>query len=135
LARQIGGSIGVSVFGAIFTNRLDHEMGQRLPHGMHVPAHTSPALLQQLPAAIHTAYVAAYAAALHPVFITAALVMVAAFGLSWTLHDVPLRETTGAAGLGDGPAPDRTAATGRDTTPVPVSAPASPATMGAATGG
>jgi MFS family permease len=132
LARQIGGSIGVSVFGAIFTNRLGHEMGHRLPHGMHVPAHTSPALLQQLPAAIHTAYVAAYAAALHPVFITAALVMVVAFGLSWTLHDVPLRETTGAAGLGAGPAPDRTRATGRDTpTPVPATAPASPATIGA----
>ncbi len=126
LARQIGGSIGVSVFGAIFTNRLDHEMSQRAPRGVHVPAHTSPALLHQLPAVIRAAYVAAYAAALHPVFITAALVMVAAFGLSWTLHDVPLRETTGVAGLGEGLAPGRTPATGRDTPPsVPATAPLS----------
>jgi MFS family permease len=31
LARQIGGSIGVSIFGAIFTNRLSHELVQRAP--------------------------------------------------------------------------------------------------------
>jgi hypothetical protein len=114
------------VFGAIFTNRLDHELSQRLPQGVHVPAHTSPALLQQLPAAIHAAYVAAYAAALHPVFITAAIVTVGAFGLSCTLHDVPLRETTGVAGLGEGLGPGRTHATARDTPPpVPATAPVS----------
>ena len=38
-----------------------------------------------------------YAAALHPVFLTAAGVMVGAFGLSWLLRDVPLRETAGVA--------------------------------------
>ena len=37
LARQIGGSIGVSVFGAIFTNRLGDELARRLP-----PACTRP---------------------------------------------------------------------------------------------
>ena len=31
LARQIGGSIGVSVFGAIFTNRLGHELARGRP--------------------------------------------------------------------------------------------------------
>jgi len=35
------------------------------------------------------------AAALHPVYLTAAVVMLAAFGLSWRLRDVPLRETAG----------------------------------------
>jgi hypothetical protein len=37
LFRQIGGSIGVSIFGAIFTNRLSHELAQRVPPGVHVP--------------------------------------------------------------------------------------------------
>ena len=37
---------------------------------------------------------AAVAAALHPVFQTAAAVMGVAFALSWRLRDVPLRETT-----------------------------------------
>ena len=101
LARQIGGCIGVSVFGAIFTNRLSHELARRLPPGVHAPAHASPALVQHLPSLIHEAYVAAYAAALHPVFLTAAAVMLGAFGLSWRLRDVPLRETAGSAGIGD----------------------------------
>jgi DNA-binding SARP family transcriptional activator len=57
-----------------------------------------PAAIQHLPPAIHQIYVAAVAVALHPVFLTAAAVMVVAFGLSWRLRDVPLRETAGAAG-------------------------------------
>jgi EmrB/QacA subfamily drug resistance transporter len=92
LFRQVGGSIGVSTFGAIFTNRLGRELAHRLPPGAHAPAHASPALVRHLPPAIHALYVAAVAAALHPVFLTAAAVMVAAFALAWRLHDVPLRE-------------------------------------------
>ena len=109
LARQIGGSIGVSIFGAIFTNRLSHELVQRAPHGVHVPTNASPAVVHQLPPVIHALYVAAVAAALHPVFLTAAGVMVAAFGLSWLLRDIPLRETAGAAGIGESAAATREA--------------------------
>jgi hypothetical protein len=36
LRRQIGGSIGVSVFGAIFTNRLGHELAKQLPRDVHL---------------------------------------------------------------------------------------------------
>jgi DNA-binding MarR family transcriptional regulator len=50
---------------------------------------------------IHALYVGAVAAALHPVFLTAATVMLGAFGLSWRLRDVPLRETAGSAGIGE----------------------------------
>jgi EmrB/QacA subfamily drug resistance transporter len=95
LFRQVGGSIGVSVFGAIFTNELSRELAHRLPAGAHAPAHASPAAIQHLPPVIHALYVAAVAAALHPVFLTAAGVMLVAFGLSWRLRDVPLRETAG----------------------------------------
>jgi EmrB/QacA subfamily drug resistance transporter len=112
LARQIGGSIGVSVFGAIFTNRLGHELAQRLPPGVHAPTHGSPAVVQHLPPVIHEAYVAAYAAALHPVFLVAAAVMLGAFGLSWLLRDVPLRETAGSAGTGESFAAPRPASSG-----------------------
>jgi EmrB/QacA subfamily drug resistance transporter len=102
LARQIGGSIGVSIFGAIFTNRLSHELAQRVPHGAHLPANVSPAVAHHLPPLVHALYVAAVAAALHPVFFTAAGVMVGAFGLSWLLRDVPLREAAGGAERGGG---------------------------------
>ncbi len=112
LARQIGGSIGVSIFGAIFTNRLSHELVQRAPHGVHVPTNASPAVVHQLPPVIHALYVAAVAAALHPVFLAAATVMVGAFGLSWLLRDVPLRETAGAAGIGESVAATRVASSG-----------------------
>jgi EmrB/QacA subfamily drug resistance transporter len=95
LFRQVGGSIGVSTFGAIFTNRLGRELAQRLPPGAHAPAHASPALVRHLPPAIHALYVAAVAAALHPVFLTAAAIMVVAFALAWRLQDVPLRERSG----------------------------------------
>ena len=95
LFRQVGGSIGVSIFGAIFTNRLGRELAQRLPPGAHAPAHASPALIRHLPPAIHALYVAAVAAALHPVFLTAAAIMAVAFALAWRLHDVPLRERPG----------------------------------------
>ena len=43
LFRQIGGSIGVSVFGAIFANRLAHELASRLPRGVHIPKAANPA--------------------------------------------------------------------------------------------
>ena len=72
LFRQVGGSIGVSVFGAIFTNELGRELARRLPAGAHAPAHASPAAIQHLPPAIHAVYVTAVAVALHPVFLTAA---------------------------------------------------------------
>ena len=76
LFRQVGGSIGVSAFGAIFTNELGRELTSRLPAGAHAPAHASPGAIQHLPAAIHELYVTAVAVALHPVFLTATAVMV-----------------------------------------------------------
>ncbi len=96
LFRQVGGSIGVSVFGAIFTNELGRELARRLPPGAHAPAHAAPTVIQHLPPALHAVYVSAVAVALHPIFLTAAGVMVLAFGLSWLLRDVPLRETAGS---------------------------------------
>ena len=80
--------------------QTSHELVQRVPHGLQVPTNLSPAVVHQLPPVIHELYVAAVAAALHPVFLTAAGVMAVAFGLSWLLRDVPLRETAGMAEAG-----------------------------------
>jgi MFS family permease len=96
LVRQVGGSIGVAVFGAIFSNQLTHQLAQRLPN-MHVPTGANPELVKQLPPAIHAPYVASFAAALHPVFLVAAAIAFVAFCLSWLLRDVPLRESAAAA--------------------------------------
>jgi hypothetical protein len=119
LFRQVGGSIGVSILGAIFTNELGRELALRLPAGAHASAHASPAAIQHLPSAIHAVYVTAVAGALHPVFLTATAVMFVAFGLSWRLRDVPLRETAGAAGIGESIAAPRAASSDNELEPVP----------------
>ena len=45
LFRQIGGSIGVAAFGAIFANRLATELAANLPAGADIPAGVNPALV------------------------------------------------------------------------------------------
>jgi EmrB/QacA subfamily drug resistance transporter len=102
LFRQIGGSIGVAVFGAIFANRLASELAAGLPPGARVPAAPNPAALKQLPTAVHDVYAAAITQALRPVFLTAAAAAVVAFALTWLLREVPLRTTTEAPDPGRG---------------------------------
>jgi EmrB/QacA subfamily drug resistance transporter len=101
LFRQIGGSIGVSAFGAIFSSNLASELAKRVPPAAHVPTAANPAVVHHLPAAIRTPYVEAFAAALHPVFLAAAAVSAAAFLLSWLLRELPLRQTAAAEGVGE----------------------------------
>jgi EmrB/QacA subfamily drug resistance transporter len=101
LFRQVGGSIGVSVFGAIFANRLGVELASRLPLGAHLPTAANPAAVQHLPPAVHAPYVAAFAAALRPVFLTAGAITFVAFLLTWLLREVPLRRTARAEGIGE----------------------------------
>jgi MFS family permease len=91
LFRQIGGSIGVALFGTIFANRVHIELADRLPAGTRVPKVINPEGIKHLPAAAHDAFSHAFAAALQPVFLTAAGVSLLAFALAWLLHDVPLR--------------------------------------------
>jgi MFS family permease len=94
LFRQIGGSIGVAAFGAIFANELRSQLASRLPGGAHIPTAANPAIVKQLPPAIHAPYIAAVAASLRPVFIAAAGFTFFAFLLTWLLREIPLRQTT-----------------------------------------
>jgi DNA-binding MarR family transcriptional regulator len=100
LFRQVGGSIGVAAFGAIFSNRLATELA-RLPAAAQVPAEANPAVVRGLPAAVHAPYVAGFAASLQPVFLVAAAVALAAFALAWFLPEAPLRTTARAEGVGE----------------------------------
>ncbi len=101
LFRQVGGSIGVSVFGAIFANKLGHELAARLPQGAHVPTAANPAAVDQLPPAIHRPYIEAFATSLRPVFLAATGIAFLAFLLTWLLREVPLRQTARADGIGE----------------------------------
>jgi EmrB/QacA subfamily drug resistance transporter len=101
LFRQVGGSIGVSAFGAIFANRLGSELATRLPRGAHIPTAANPAVVGRLPAALHAPYVASYAAALQLVFLAAGAISVVGFVLTWFLRDIPLRQSARAEGVGE----------------------------------
>jgi EmrB/QacA subfamily drug resistance transporter len=106
--RSIGGAFGVSIFGAIFSNRLASELASAL-HGITLPggisasgAAANPALLAKLPAAVQAGVHHAFSLALHPVFLAAIPVALVAFVLSWFLREVPLRGVTRSADLGEG---------------------------------
>jgi EmrB/QacA subfamily drug resistance transporter len=99
--RTIGGSFGVSVFGAIFANQLASQLGTAL-RGKHLPrgfsaasVQSNSAELKELPADLREAILHAYSLALHPVFLTAVPVAVVAFILAWFLREVPLRTAAG----------------------------------------
>jgi EmrB/QacA subfamily drug resistance transporter len=93
LFRQVGGSIGVALFGTIFASRVHVELAQRLPRGARISKTINPAGIKHLPARSHEAFAHAFAAALHPVFLTAAAFSLAAFALTWFLREVPLRRS------------------------------------------
>jgi EmrB/QacA subfamily drug resistance transporter len=94
LFRQIGGSIGIAIFGAIFANRLRGDLAGSLPPGVQPPKTVSPSIVKHLPPAVHDGYVHAVAAALHPVFLVAAVISGLSFLLTWLLREVPLRDST-----------------------------------------
>ncbi|MGH2388561.1 MAG: MFS transporter, partial [Chloroflexota bacterium] len=104
--RSIGSSIGVAIFGAIFSNELAGNLTRfvskaALPPGFNLQAvQSSPAALKQLPPAVHADYVHAYAASLQPVFLIAGVVGILAFALTWLLREVPLRATSQATDPG-----------------------------------
>ncbi|HYK33579.1 MAG TPA: MFS transporter [Streptosporangiaceae bacterium] len=108
--RSIGGSFGTSVFGAIFDNVLPGHItaalhGLELPPGIGITKGASPAALAKLPAPLHAAFVAGYAASIRTVFLAAVPVGALAFVLTWTLKELPLRTTTRAVDPADRLAP------------------------------
>ncbi|MCW2542713.1 MAG: drug resistance transporter, EmrB/QacA subfamily [Frankiales bacterium] len=89
--RSVGGSVGVSVFAAIFNSALsDHLRG-----GPAAAFRGSPAELAKLPAAAHAAYSHAFVASLQTVFHVAIAFAVAGLLISLALPHVTLRGTTG----------------------------------------
>ena len=115
--RSIGGSFGTAVFGAIFANRLAANLVRELA-GVHVPAGfsasagASPAALAGLPPVLHARFIAAYADAIHTVFLVAAPVAFVAFLLTFALRDVPLRQAARAPDQGQALAPSAVPARG-----------------------
>jgi EmrB/QacA subfamily drug resistance transporter len=91
--QQIGGSIGVAGFGAIFAHRLTAVMSARLP-AVHLNSgggQLNPVVVAHLPALVQHAVFAAIAEAIQTVFFFAAPAAAVVFILAWFVKEVPLR--------------------------------------------
>ena len=103
--QQIGGSIGVSIFGVIFARKLTAEMSARVP-GVHLGSgggQFNPVTVDHLPAAIRHDVFFAITHAVQSVFVWAVPSAVAVFVLAWFVKEVPLR---GRAPSPEQPAPE-----------------------------
>ncbi|OAM84288.1 MDR family MFS transporter [Devosia elaeis] len=92
LFRQIGGSVGVSIFGAIFSSGLAARLGDVMPEGGGTGGFSAQAVAA-LPEPVRNMVLEAFANALHPVFYTAAGAAVLAFALSFLLEERALATT------------------------------------------
>jgi EmrB/QacA subfamily drug resistance transporter len=97
--RSMGGSFGVAIFGAIFSNVLAGNIARHL-HDTPLPRTftsrgVTPALLARLPAAIHHAIAAAYADSIHTVFLIAVPIGAVAAAATWFIPQLELRSWPG----------------------------------------
>jgi MFS family permease len=100
--RTMGSSFGVAVFGSFYATELPKKLAGAIPPGVDPRAASTVAGVRSLPAAAREPITAAYADALHVVFLAA--VPVAFVGLLVALlpKEVPLRDTARmAAGVGE----------------------------------
>jgi EmrB/QacA subfamily drug resistance transporter len=90
--QQIGGSIGVSIFGVVFFRALNTSIAARLP-GMHFAAGggINPADVQHYQPVVRAALFGGIAHGLDSVFIWAAPTAALVFLLAWLVKEIPLR--------------------------------------------
>jgi EmrB/QacA subfamily drug resistance transporter len=101
LFRTIGGAIGTSIFGTIFSNRLAAELSGTAAARAAGGHSISPARIAGLPPPVRHVFLDGFVHALSTVFLVAAGVAVLGFLLSWLLPEHPLRDTVAANGPGE----------------------------------
>jgi EmrB/QacA subfamily drug resistance transporter len=107
LFRTVGSAVGTAVVGAVFANQLAVKLRQAFPSGStsggaNISASSlTPSSLDKLPPAVHTPFLHAYSGAIDAAFLVAAGVSVVAFGASWLIKALPMRDTVGTAGMGE----------------------------------
>ncbi|GGV32442.1 EmrB/QacA family drug resistance transporter [Actinomadura cremea] len=104
--RQIGGSFGVAVFGAVFGNSLAGNVAaiaRDLPPGLDPSAvQGNPELLDRFPPQVRNEVLHAYADSIDTVFFWAVPVAAVGFLLALFLRETPLRETAKTNDYGEG---------------------------------
>ena len=92
--QQIGGSLGVAAFGAVFARRLTTSLAAAAGSGVHISAsggQLDPATVDSLPAQVKHDVFFAISHAVQGVFIWALPAAVLIFVLAWFIKEVPLR--------------------------------------------
>jgi len=92
--QQIGGSLGVAAFGAIFARRLTASLAAAAGSGVHVSTsggQLNPATVNSLPAPVRHDVFFAIAHAVQGVFVWAVPAAALIFVLAWFIKEVPLR--------------------------------------------
>jgi EmrB/QacA subfamily drug resistance transporter len=99
--QQIGGSLGVAAFGAVFARRLTESLAAAAGTGVHISAsggQLDPATVDKLPTVVKHDVFVAIAHAVQGVFIWALPAAVLIFLLALLIKEVPLRGRTSAPG-------------------------------------
>jgi EmrB/QacA subfamily drug resistance transporter len=111
--RSVGGSLGVALFGALFSSRLGELLGST-----EAVESMTPAQIAQLPADQRAQVASAFADSITSVFLIAVPVILVGFALTWLLREVPLRTSAAPAGQEPQDAPPAVAA--KAAVPAPV---------------
>src|SRR5690606_3076245 len=91
--RSIGGSFGISLFGAVFANRLQSSAAGAYLSGGTSENGVDPAALRQLPAAVRDVVLVGLADSIAAVSAWAVLFVVAVPVLAWFVREIPLRSS------------------------------------------
>jgi EmrB/QacA subfamily drug resistance transporter len=107
--REVGATLGVAVFGTLFTSRLADNLGsalvangeQAVQAGITSPDSLVPAAVQAAGDPLKSAIVDAYANSLAPVFWYLVPILAVAFLLALALKEIPLSEVAGMVARGE----------------------------------
>ncbi|MEH0109695.1 MDR family MFS transporter [Tersicoccus sp. MR15.9] len=106
--REVGASLGVAVFGAIFTNNLTSNLthvfaasGATTAQAGQATSSLDPQTLNALPEAVRDGIVGAYAGSLAPVFWYLIPFLLIAFVLALLLKQIPLSDVAGMVARGE----------------------------------
>ncbi|MBF0671818.1 MAG: MFS transporter [Salinibacterium sp.] len=106
--REVGASLGVAIFGALFTNRLSENLtkvftdaGADAASAGQATATLDPQTLNELPEEVRDGIVTAYADSLAPVFWYLIPFLLLAFVLALFLKQIPLSDTAGMVARGE----------------------------------
>jgi len=140
--REVGASLGVAIFGSIFTSRLvDNLTGafttnadQAVASGMN-PGTLIPSQVRAVGEPLHSAIVNSYADALAPVFGYLLPAMVLATVLAFMLPEIPLSDVAGMVARGEAVSEDPDDSTGTTLTGTSVGTVAGPGDATAPTNG